>query len=57
MEYLMMALVAVGLVVGLAWLVDRLRRQQADGQVRATQEAADRVLAEARTGRNNPQGG
>jgi ribonuclease Y len=49
MEYLMMALVAVGLAVGLAWLVDRLRRQQADGQVRATQEAADRVLTEART--------
>jgi len=49
MEYLMMALVAVGLAVGLAWMVDRLRRQQADGQVRATQEAADRVLTEART--------
>ena len=45
----MMALVAVGLAVGLAWMVDRLRRQQADGQVRATQEAADRVLTEART--------
>ena len=49
MEYLMMALVAVGLAVGLAWMVDRLRRQQAEGQVRATQEAADRVLTEART--------
>ena len=49
MTYLVMALVTIGLVVGLAWLVDYLRRQQAEGQVRATQEAADRVLSEARS--------
>jgi ribonuclease Y len=49
MEYVVMALVAVGLAVVLAWLVDYLRRQQAEGQVRATQEAADRVLTEARS--------
>jgi ribonucrease Y len=49
MEYLIMALVTVGLAVGLAFLVDYLRRQQAEGQVRATQEAAERVLTEART--------
>jgi ribonucrease Y len=49
MTYLVMALVTVGLAVGLAWLVDYLRRQQAEGQVRATQEAADRVLTEARS--------
>jgi ribonuclease Y len=44
-----MALVAVGLAVALAWLVDYVRRQQAEGQLRATQEAAERVLSEART--------
>ena len=49
MEYLVMALVTVGLAVGLAFLVDYLRRQQAEGQVRATQEAAERVLTEARS--------
>ena len=49
MEYLMMALIAVGLAVLLAWAIDYLRRQQAEGQVRATQEAAERVLSEART--------
>jgi ribonucrease Y len=47
--YLVMALVAVGLAVALAWLVDYVRRQQAEGQLRATQEAAERVLSEART--------
>jgi len=44
-----MALIAVGLAVLLAWAIDYLRRQQAEGQVRATQEAAERVLSEART--------
>jgi ribonuclease Y len=43
-----MAVVAVGLAVVLAWLVDYIRRQQAAGQVHATQETADRVLTEAR---------
>jgi ribonuclease Y len=49
MEYLMMALISVALALVLAWLVDRLRSRQAEGQVRATQEAAERVLTEART--------
>ena len=49
MSYLVMALITIGLAVVLAWVVDTLRRQQAAGQVRATQETADRVLAEART--------
>jgi len=49
MEYITMAVVAVVLAVVLAWLVDHFRRQQAAGQVRATQETADRVLTEARS--------
>src|SRR5579862_6354594 len=49
MSYLLMALVTVGLAIVLAWLVVYVRRQQAEGQVRATQEAAERVLSEART--------
>jgi ribonuclease Y len=49
MSYLVISLIAIGLAVVLAWVVDTLRRQQAAGQVRATQETADRVLAEART--------
>jgi len=49
MTYLMTALITVGLAAVLAWLVDYIRRQQAAGQVRATQETAERVLSEART--------
>jgi len=50
MTYLMTAaLITVGLAAVLAWLVDYFRRQQAAGQVRATQETAERVLSEART--------
>src|SRR5262245_37170975 len=49
MEYVYAVLVAIGLGFVLALLVDYLRRQQAEGQVRESQEAADRVLAEART--------
>jgi ribonuclease Y len=48
MTYLITALVTVGLAAVLAWLVDYFRRQQAAGQVRATQETAERVLTEAR---------
>jgi ribonuclease Y len=48
-DYIVTAVVIGALAIGLAWLIDYLRRQQAEGQVRATQEAADRVLTEART--------
>ncbi len=49
MEFLWIALVSLGLAVALTWLVDYLRRQQAAGQARANQEAAERTLSEART--------
>jgi len=47
MDYLLIAAALVGAVV-LAWLIDFLRNRQSEGQRRATQEAAERVLQEAR---------
>ncbi|MGH7789648.1 MAG: ribonuclease Y [Candidatus Binatia bacterium] len=49
MDILWILLIGLVLAVVLAGLVDYLRRQQADGQARATQETAERTLSEART--------
>jgi ribonuclease Y len=49
MEFIWMILASVGLAVGLAFLLDFLRRQSAERQGIAAQETATRVIAEART--------
>jgi len=48
MDYLWMGVAVVVLAAVLALLLDHLRRQQSQGQARATQETAERVLREAR---------
>jgi len=48
MEYLVMIIVSLVIAAGLAGLIDVLRRRQAEGETKATKEAADRVLSEAR---------
>jgi len=48
MDYLLIP-AALAAAVVLAWLIDFLRNRQSEGQRRATQEAAERVLQEARS--------
>ena len=48
MEYLGMLIVSLVIAAGLAGLIDVLRRRQAEGETKATKEAAERVLSEAR---------
>jgi ribonuclease Y len=48
MEYLWI-IAALGGAVLLAWLIDLLRNRQREGQRKATEETAERILAEART--------
>ena len=43
-----MIIVSLVIAAGLAGLIDVLRRRQAEGETKATKEAADRVLSEAR---------
>ena len=44
MEYLGTIVVSLVLGAGLAVLIDVLRRRQAEGETKATKEAAERVL-------------
>src|SRR5512143_1366297 len=48
MEYLGTIVAILVLGAGLGFLIDVLRRRQADGETKANREAAERVLAEAR---------
>jgi ribonuclease Y len=48
MEYIFMLLGSIVLAVALAWLIDKLRNRQLADQVRAADEAQQRVLEEAK---------